>query len=382
MGLEKDIWLSPKGIFRNGFLTTDCAVRITGGVVHEIATKSFVGDATIEPVDGILSNGLIDLQVNGGGGVLFNTNPTKEGIEAIIAAHRRYGTASLLPTVISDTEAVLQQAVEAVFEAWGLRGLAGIHIEGPHISASKRGTHAAEVLRPLGKHTLALVGKLRQAAIPTMITVAPEVVTPYQIAQLVDMGAVVSLGHSDADYKQTYAALEAGASCFTHLFNAMSQMTSREPGMVGAALSSKASAGFICDGHHVDDATLSVALSVERAKERLFLVSDAMPTVGGPDGFSLYGMEVRLEGGKLVNRDGNLAGAHVTMAESVSCAVIQFNLSIEEALRMAIATPAAVLGLVGGIDILDKRPDELLVWSNGLEECRWLNLDGLEQSGK
>jgi N-acetylglucosamine-6-phosphate deacetylase len=196
------------------------------------------------------------------------------------------------------------------------------------------------------------------------------------------LGAVVSLGHSNADYEQSCVALEAGASCFTHLFNAMSQMTGRAPGMVGAALSSKAFAGFICDGHHVDDATLAVALSVEGAKERLFLVSDAMPTVGGPDGFSLYGMEVRLEGGKLVNRDGNLAGAHVTMAGSVSRAVKQLNLSIEEALRMAIATPATVLGLAGGIDILDMRSEELLVWSNGLEECRWLNLDGLERSSK
>lgn len=368
------VWLVPDSIFTGSGLLCDHAIRIQGGYVTDIvATSSVNDDLATFALQGIVSNGLIDLQVNGGGGVLFNATPTGKGIEAIIAAHRAFGTAQILPTVISDTEAVLERAVEAVLSNWGMRGLAGIHIEGPHISLAKRGTHSPEVLRPLGDHTLGLVHRLRQAHVPTMITVAPEVVPPDQIAQLVQMGAVVSLGHSDATYEQTCAALRAGAGCFTHLFNAMSPMTSRGPGMVAAALTSSARAGFICDGHHVSDATLQVALSVGGAKDRLFLVSDAMPTVGGPDAFDLYGMEVHLQNGRLINSQGGLAGAHVTMSASVTRAHSHLGLSIEDVLRMGITLPASTMGLDRFSELLGTHIADLLVWNAGLETGRWLN---------
>lgn len=370
------MWLSPEWLFFQGVLTNSCALKIEGGVVVEIAAKaSLAGADNILPLSGVLSNGLIDLQVNGGGGMLFNTNPTRAGIEAIIKAHRAFGTAWILPTVISDTEAILERAIDAVVTSWGLTGLAGIHIEGPHISLTKRGTHAPEVLRPLGEHTLGLIHRLREHGIPTMITVAPEVVTCEQIAQLTKAGAVVSLGHSDASYEQTCAALKAGARCFTHLFNAMSQLNSRAPGMVGAALTSSAFAGFICDGHHVSDASLKVALSAGKGKERMFLVSDAMPTVGGPETFTLYGKEIRLQGSKLVNREGNLAGAHVVMAQSVARAIKVLGLSVEEALRMGITVPEDVIGSVGKAQLVGSRVDELLQWSDDLAQCQWLRSD-------
>lgn len=370
------IWLAPDSIFTGGRLMRDHAIRIEDGYVRDVVAKSSLDHAAkVVPLEGIVSNGLVDLQVNGGGGVLFNSTPTGKGIEAIIAAHRVYGTAQILPTVISDTEAVLERAVEAVVSNWGMRGLAGIHIEGPHISLTKRGTHSPDVLRPLGDHTLGLVETLRQAGIPTMITVAPEVVSPDQIARLVHMGAVVSLGHSDATYEQTCAALRAGAGCFTHLFNAMSHMTSRSPGMVAAALTSDARAGFICDGHHVSDATLTVALSVRGAKDRFFLVSDAMPTVGGPDVFNLYGMEVRLQDGRLINSQGGLAGAHVTMSASVARAHSHLGLSIEEVMRMGITRPASTMQLEGVSNLPGTHETDLLVWTAELEDCRWFNLD-------
>lgn len=370
----ESMWLSPDWLFNQGDLTTDCALRIEDRRVVEVVAKaSLDGRTQVIPLTGGLSTGLIDLQVNGGGGVLFNSCPTPRGIQAIIAAHRNFGTGWIFPTVISDTEAVLEQAVGAVLDAWGLPGLAGIHIEGPHISLAKRGTHSPEVLRPLGEHTMGLVQRLRANGIPTMITVAPEVVTPQQVAQLAQSGAVVSLGHSDASYEQASAALDAGATCFTHLFNAMSQLTSREPGMVGAALRSSAHAGFICDGHHVSDTTMAVALSAGTAKQRLFLVSDAMPTVGGPESFSLRGMDIRLKDGKLVNPEGNLAGAHVTLADSMARATQFLDLTPEEALRMGTTVPASIIGSTGYAQVLGSRIEALLHWRDGLEKCQWLN---------
>ena len=365
-------WLVPKRLFVGGKLVRDCALRVENGRVGEIVEKGSLGDiAEIKTLDGILSPGMVDLQVNGGGGVLFNTSPDRQGIKAIIDAHRAFGTAWILPTVISDTEPVLAQAVSAVLDSWGMTGLAGIHIEGPHISSAKRGTHSSTVLRPMSDHTFGLLEKLRQSRIPTMITVAPEIVSPEHIARMAKMGVVVSLGHSNASSDQARMALDSGARCFTHLFNAMSHFGSREPGMVGAALGSSAYAGFICDGHHVSDASLAVALSVRGAKDRMFLVSDAMPTVGGPDMFSLYDMVIRLHDGRLENPQGNLAGAHTTMAGSMARAVRQLGLSTAEVLRMGITLPARVMGLDARTELPGLTIDELLVWSEDLDDCRW-----------
>lgn len=374
----EQVWLSPDWLFSDGVVTRDQAIRLENRQVVEIVAKaSLRGRAGVVALTGGLSAGLIDLQVNGGGGVLFNASPTPAGITAIIAAHRSFGTGWILPTVISDTEAVLERAVAAVIGAWGTPGLAGIHIEGPHISRAKRGTHPPEVLRPLGDHTLGLIHTLRARGIPTKITVAPEVVSPEQIQRLVRSGVLVSLGHSDASYAQTCAALDAGAHCFTHLFNAMSQMTSRAPGMVAAALGSRAYAGFICDGHHVSDATLAVALSAGDSKQRMFLVSDAMPTVGGPDRFTLGGMEVGLTGGKLINPEGNLAGAHITMAQSLARAVSHLGLSVEEALRMGLTVPASVIDRAAYAALLGAGIDDLLLWGPALEGCQWLDAERL-----
>lgn len=370
-------WLVPDGVFVKGELRADCALLFEDGFLKEIRPKSTLAErSNVTSLNGIVTPGLIDLQVNGGGGTLFNADPTPDGIASIIEAHRKFGTSQILPTVISDTEEVLERACQAVIESWGMPGLAGIHIEGPHISEGKRGTHAAQVLRPLGDHTLGLIRKLRALSIPTLITVAPEIVPPNQIAQLVMLGAVVSLGHSDASYEQASAALAAGATSFTHLFNAMSQMTSRAPGMVGAALESAAFAGVICDGHHVSDAALSVAMSATGARDRMYLVSDAMPTVGGPDVFTIYGMEIHVREGKLVNSEGNLAGAHVTMAESIVRAVQKLGIPIADALQMGISTPAKVIGLNGPENLLGCAATDLLLWSDRLENCRWLGVQG------
>lgn len=334
--------------------------KLRSGVGLRLGERvEFVPPEGAARVEGIVSPGLIDVQVNGGGGVLLNSSPTPEGLSQIIAAHRGFGTTHILPTVITDAPEVTEAAAEAVLAAWGMKGLLGLHIEGPHISAARRGTHEARFIRPLDDRTIALTQRLRDAGIPVMLTLAPEAATAEQIRAMADAGVVVSLGHSDATAEAAQAALDAGASCFTHLYNAMSQMQGRQPGMVGAAILSDADVGMICDGVHVSDAMLRLALKA-RGTERSFIVSDAMPTVGGPSEFTLYGRTIHVADGRLVNADGNLAGAHTTMAEGVRRLVDVIGLSLEESLQMAITNPARVVGFEPAIERCD--PRDLLLW--------------------
>lgn len=311
-----------------------------------------------ERVPGILSPGFIDLQVNGGGDVLLNTAPTVEGMMAIAAAHRRFGTVGILPTVITDAPEVLEAVAEAAIAARGLPGILGLHIEGPHISVARRGTHKAEFVRPLDARTVEVVRRLRACDVPVLLTLAPEAVSPGQVAALVSLGAVVSVGHSDATAERVRELLAEGASCFTHLFNAMSPMLNRAAGVTGACINSTAFAGIICDGIHVADEMVGLALRARPAADTTFLVSDAMPTVGGSDRFTLYGQEIHVEDGRLVNAEGSLAGAHVTMAQSVKRLIEVVGVAPEAALRMATTIPARVIGLASGI--VGQRVEDLI----------------------
>jgi len=335
-------WLCPERLFDGQTLRSGMALGLSGGRVATVVPAA--GLAGGRAVAGTISPGFVDLQVNGGGDVLVNTTPTSAGMAAIAAAHRRFGTVALLPTVITDAPEVLDAAVAAALEAVGLPGILGLHIEGPHLSLARRGTHAARFVRPMDAVTVTQVRRLRDAGIAVMITVAPEGVQPGQIAALAAMGAVVSLGHSDTTAESVRAALDEGATCFTHLFNAMSPMLSRSPGVTGACINSQAYAGIICDGHHVADEMVGLAIRARPVPDRMFLVSDAMSTVGGSDRFTLYGEEVRLVDGRLVNAEGSLAGAHVTMALSVARLIRVVGIAPELALRMAVTVPATLIG--------------------------------------
>lgn len=360
MSSARTIWLCPDQIFDGQKLRTDVALSVEDGRTGKIAPLSDLpGDAHQVQLRGTLSPGFLDLQVNGGGGTLFNADPTPKGLKRMIAAHHGLGTVGILATVITDAPEILERAVGAVLAAKDTSGLLGIHIEGPHISLERRGTHAPEHVRPMGPDTIALVAQMRNAGLPVMITVAPEAVTHAQVSSLSEMGAVVSLGHTNADAETCDAALSAGASCFTHLFNAMSPMANRAPGATGAAIASTAHAGFICDGIHVSDTMLEIAIRARPEPDRMFLVSDAMATVGGPDRFELYGMEIRLCDGRLVNAEGSLAGAHTTMAEGVARLVNVLNVSAEQAFRMAVTIPSGVMDL--GLDRIDGRDLEDII---------------------
>ncbi len=305
-------------------------------------------EVTNLPHDVVLAPGFVDLQVNGGGGVLFNDAPSADGLRRIAAAHARVGTTALLPTLISAPALLRRAATQAVRDALAQRvpGICGLHVEGPFIAPARRGIHDATNLTRPGEADIAELCVPFPA--PLLLTVAPEIVTPTQIAALSAAGARVFLGHSDATLEQATAALRAGAVGFTHLFNAMSQLGARAPGMVGAALDdAQAASGIIVDGLHVHPAAIRLAFAAIGGA-RLFLISDAMPTVAddaGRDGFMLNGQRITLADGRLTDAAGTLAGAHLSMAEAVRNAVRLVGLPLAAALRMATATPADHIGL-------------------------------------
>ena len=361
-----DQWLLPEFVFDGQSLLDQTAVCIIDGKISSLMpTSSAPKDA--RKIDGVLSPGFVDLQVNGGGGVFFNTSRSADGISAIAAAHRQFGTTAILPTVITDTPEALAEAVDAAIDAKGRQGVLGIHIEGPHISSPRRGTHSPELVRPMDEQTIQHVARLRDHKIPVMITVAPESTTNDQISRLAELGAIVSIGHSDVTADVATAAFDAGVSCATHLFNAMSPMLNRAPGVTGAVINSDIAAGLIVDGIHVADEMIALAMRARPEKDRMFIVSDAMPTVGGPDHFDLYDMSVKLVDGKLVNSEGSLAGAHLTQAEGLYRLVNVIGANKSEALRMAITVPAMLMGRADLASIIGQSTSDLIMLSSDLE---------------
>lgn len=290
--------------------------------------------------------GFIDLQVNGGGGINFNDAPSVPTIERICHAHARFGTTALLPTLITDRRETRTEAIAAgkAARAAGVPGFLGLHLEGPHLSAAKRGVHAAAYVRPMEEVDIReLVGAVAGAG-PTMLTVAPESTSIEAVRRLAAAGGVVSLGHTDCDFDTAMAYIAAGATTATHLFNAMSPLGHRTPGMVGAVLDSGISAGLISDGIHVHPAAARIALRAKRGPGRLFLVTDAMLTIGTdlPD-FELNGRTIFRRDGRLALADGTLAGADIDMLSSVRYAAEHFDIGLDEAIRMATVYPAEAM---------------------------------------
>ncbi|MDO5528540.1 MAG: N-acetylglucosamine-6-phosphate deacetylase [Paracoccus sp. (in: a-proteobacteria)] len=330
--------------FENGALRANRVIEIASGRVA--AVRDMGAEKADLSVD-ILMPGCTDLQVNGGGGVLLNTDPSPEGLARIAAAHLGLGTVSILPTVITDAPEITEAAADAVIAAIEARipGIAGIHIEGPHLAPLRRGTHDARFIRPLDRRTLDLLARLRGAGVPVLLTLAPELADPALLAEAAGLGVVLSAGHSMANAAQTQIALSQGVTVFTHLFNAMPQMSARDPGIIAAAILSGAYCGLIADGVHVAPEMIRIALAARPVPGRVFLVSDAMPTVGGPDHFRLYDMEIRVEHGRLVNAEGALAGAHIDMISSLRWLHAHCGVALGEAIAMATDIPRRAMGL-------------------------------------
>jgi N-acetylglucosamine-6-phosphate deacetylase len=332
----------------DGAIVEDHAVVIEGGRIADVVGRRDLpaGVNIRELAGGLLAPGFIDTQVNGGGGVLFNDDPSVEAIHAIGVAHRRFGTTGFLPTLISDDLAIIERALQAVDKAiaQGVPGVLGIHLEGPLLAPARAGIHDRARLRTAEPEVLALMTSLQLGT--TLVTLAPEVVGADAIRRFVESRAIVAAGHTNATYQEMKAGFAAGVTGVTHLFNAMSPMTSRAPGAVGAILHDlKAYCGLIIDGVHVDPAVLQIALRA-RPRDRFMIVTDAMAPVGTDmKSFPLAGREITVAAGRLVDDAGTLAGANLDMATAVRNAVRLLDLDIGEAIAMATAAPAAFLGM-------------------------------------
>ncbi|GAA5067081.1 N-acetylglucosamine-6-phosphate deacetylase [Lysobacter panacisoli] len=342
--------------FTNGHVLTergfesDLSVLVEDGhIVAMLPGPAPKGATAVDLRGGYLVPGFIDTQVNGGGDVLFNDEPTVDGLRRIAQAHRKYGTTGLLPTLISDDVAVMCRAIAATREAIAQKvpGVLGLHLEGPYLNAARKGVHDPSKFHTPGADELDIVASLGKDGV-TLLTLAPERFDADTIKALVARGVILAAGHTAANYEQLRDGFAAGITGVTHLFNAMTPMSSREPGAVGAALeNADAWCGLIVDGYHVHDASLRVAIAA-RPRGKMMLVTDAMPPVGGErEDFELYGVTMTCRDGQCTTADGTLAGSALDMAGAVRNTVHRLGLPLDEACRMASQYPAEFIGLGG-----------------------------------
>ena len=332
---------------------------------------------------GLITPGFVDLQVNGGGGVMFNDDQSVATLATIARAHATTGTHALLPTLITDSPDRTRAAIDAVEQAITeqVPGIVGIHLEGPHLSLSRKGAHDPRLIRPMTEEDLSLMLSASERLPNVMVTVAPENATNAQIKILADAGIVVSLGHTDADSDTCHAAFDAGARCVTHLFNAMSQLGNREPGLVGATLSrDDIYAGIIADGVHVHPQVIRIALAAKPSSDKVFLVTDAMATAGSAiDRFMINGRDVFRKDHRLTLADGTLAGADLDMPRAVSVMVGDVGDNVSTAFARATSTPASLLRERGSCGRLIGTPQTAIYFENGFSNPCAINLkDGVQ----
>ena len=325
----------------------DHALLVEGKSIVDIVDKNNTPDNfnKIELDQGILAPGFIDLQVNGGGGVLFNNSPNKESLNTIIKAHQFFGTTSVMPTVISDSLEVLEQCIKTVTEEIkNNSSLLGIHIEGPFFNTKYRGVHQKQYISTINSDYLNLFESLK--GFPVMLTLAPECISSQQLKHLTSLGIKTLAGHTDASYDELDDAIKNGLDGFTHLFNAMGQISAREPGVVGSALHFENTfASIIVDLHHVHPSIIQLAYKL-KPKGKLFFISDSMATINhGKPSFELYDEVVNESDGRLVNSEGKLAGSSITQIDAVKNAYQKCNIPLNQALAMASRYPAEYLGI-------------------------------------
>ena len=372
-------WLSNANILTPDGFKPDHALLVEGGKVRKITSAVEAAENDTRPSYDLMGKnlvpGFIDIQVNGGGGYLFNDAPTVETLRAIAAAHRPYGTTAMLPTLISDDLSVVERAIEAVDQAIleGVPSIVGIHIEGPFLNPAKKGIHDKSKFRRLDKEAIKLLSSLKHGK--TLVTLAPEQTTPDKIKALVAAGIVVSAGHTAASYEETKAALDSGITGFTHLFNAMTGFESRAPGVVGAALEDENSyCGIIADGFHVHPASIKVAAKAKGAN-KMILVTDAMPCVGAKDkAFKIGGRIVSVTDGKCTIEGGGLAGSDLDMIAACRNAMDFMGIDLATASRMAAENPAKFMGLYSeqGSIAVDKDASFVLLNDAMTVDCVWV----------
>lgn len=335
-------------VFDGVTLHTQQAVLIAGNGAKVMPLAQLPAECPRHSLPGgTIMPGFVDLQVNGGGGLMFNDTPDLATLQKIATAHAGLGTRAFLPTLITDTPQKTTAAIAAVSEAIAaaVPGIVGLHLEGPHLAPSRKGAHASALIRPMEQTDLDQLLAAANHLPNLMVTLAPESVTLSQIKALSEAGVIVSLGHSDTDYDSAMRAFDAGARCTTHLFNAMSQLGSRTPGLVGATLdASGTAAGLIADGIHVHPATIRRALAAKSGPAEIFLVTDAMACAGSDiQEFTLNGRLIHRAKGRLTLGDGTLAGADLTMAQALRVMTDQVGESAASAYARASRIPAQLL---------------------------------------
>jgi N-acetylglucosamine-6-phosphate deacetylase len=333
-----------ENLFDGKTIKTNQMISVKSGIIRSIESAKCQDNVIQLP--GLVVPGFIDVQVNGGGGVLFNNQPTLDTLVTMSRAHQQFGSTTILPTLITDDLTTMQLAANAVASALKLniKGIVGIHFEGPHLSQPKKGIHPSQHIRQIGYEEMAMFKRTDLGVV--CVTLAPENVSVEFIKELVQANVKVCLGHSNGSAAQTFAALKAGAQGFTHLFNAMSPLQSREAGMVGAALLDATSyCGLIVDNEHVDITSCQLAIKC-KTPDRIMLVTDAMSHVGSEQiELQFAGMTINRQGNKLTIEGGRLAGSTLDMASAVRNSVNTLHCSIPNALKMASTTPATFLGL-------------------------------------
>ena len=362
------------------------ALIIKNNKVVEIIAEEKIDPETEQIVlaGGLITPGFVDLQVNGGGGVLFNDNPSLENLSKICEAHTKLGSTSIMPTLISDSPEINKRAILAITDALNqpINGLVGLHLEGPHLAHTRKGAHEESFIRPMKELDCIKLEGLAKIIPNLMITIAPEAVSTQQISRLSKAGAIISLGHTDCTYSEAFDAVDAGAICATHLFNAMSPFGSREPGLVGAVLNNgKLFSGIIADGFHVNKISINLALRAKKAPGALFLVSDSMSTIGSDQKhFFLNDRLITRSQGKLLLEDGTLAGADIHLSDAVRYMVNEVGISQDDAIRMASLIPAQVLGMESEIGCLVPDAQADFLWMKNDLEIEKVWVGGKEQS--
>ena len=337
-------------IFDGTNLHTDKAARFENGIFRQLVARQLIAnnERIVDLAGDILSPAYIDLQVNCGDGVMFNDDPSVDALTRIATAHRSLGAHTILPTLITDSVEKTRAAIEAAKNAIvdNVPGIGGLHLEGPHLCTARKGAHDDKFIRAMNDRDLQHLLDAKQHLPVLKVTIAPENVSLDQVTAMSRAGLLVSLGHTDADYQTCLRYARAGARSATHLFNAMSQLGNREPGLVGAALDcGDLSAGLIADGIHVHSAVMRMACNAKTGPGRIYLVSDAMAVAGSDKReFQLNGRRISRSAGRLTLDDGTLAGADLDLTTAIRVLTQEASMPLEFALQAATSVPGTLIG--------------------------------------
>jgi N-acetylglucosamine-6-phosphate deacetylase len=345
------VFINAKIFTGNRFVENATLLVDEGKIVTIAAEKNFAGPLVVDVKHQLIVPSFIDLQIYGGNHHLFGEFPSVKALDATYQYCLAGGATGFLPTIATNSLEIMLQGIEAVKTYWQQngKGVLGLHLEGPYINPVKRGAHIAEHIRqPTVKEIKLLLEKGRDVI--KMITLAPEICDDEIINLLQQNNIIISAGHSNATYNEAVSFFNKGITTATHLYNAMSALQHRQPGLVGAIFNSgNINTSIVADGHHVDYAAISIAKKI--LGNKLFLITDAVTE--NDKGQYCH----QLSGDKYVMPNGTLSGSSLTMLQAVKNCVQYAGINLGEALRMASLYPAVVMGIDDSKGRIEKNYD-------------------------